>query len=363
MQNSALHKSKKTKYLTFLLLALLSFAVLPVYSGNSSVNTKTSAISSSGRIQQIDQSTQVFNAVWCFQRNVDSAMLQDLVSHKIFNVFVYVGYPNIDDDPRLEGIVPEYEIGILSWVTPENVASMKQLFASVDSRLRLWAWFGTWSDDPRASGDLGGHYYAKVNISTSYNRNVIIENIVKFSAYGFYGVQDDTEDILPDLTVAPQNLVNFWNEEQVALNKIGVKLAAFAYSGPPSLWWVRDYVSKLNVDYIIACPDISQSQEVIALYGPIEEIWKSEVKTCLSYAQAPVIFDTPSHYGGGSHTPYLGDYMEWLEEIDARSYPRYSGNAIYIYDPVTASSTGTEAIADSEWVAWDNFMTNYLLLD
>ena len=106
-------------------------------------------------------------------------MLKTLVSHQIFDVFVAVGYPNPRDDPRLTGIVPSAEVGLS--ITQNKVNVLNQLFASVDSRLRLWAWFGTWSS--LGTNDATGHELAKVNLSSSYNRNIIIENIVKVAKW------------------------------------------------------------------------------------------------------------------------------------------------------------------------------------
>ncbi len=302
-------------------------------------------------------SEEVFNAVWCWESDIDEYMLNDLVSHNIFNVFVHVGYPNWYDDSRLSTInpvtgipiVPEYEIGISNWVTLENVASLNQLLASVDSRLKLWAWFGTWSNDPRTDPDNydhSGHFYAKVDLSTENYRSWLIENIVRVADYGFYGVQDDTEDVYQTSTFAQmmQDQVDFWNEEQIALNEIGVKLATFTYAGPPSLWTYNppfEFVKQLNVDYIIACPDYSQTQEVIDYYGPIEEIWESEITAALSDANSPVIINT--------HMPSHPDWLyPKLLEIDTYSYPNFVGHASYHY----------RIISDDDWNAWDNYMVS-----
>ena len=285
-----------------------------------------------------------FNGVWTWKSYINVDVLNNLVSHQVFNVFVNVGYPNPDDDPRLAGIVPEEEIGIV--ISPQEVDYLNQLFASVDARLKLWAWFGTWSR--LGTDDHSGHYYAKVDLSTRYNREVIIENIVEVASWGFYGVQDDTEDRTDNTT--PQNRIDFWNEEKVALNQIDVKLATFTYSGPPSLWWVRDYVAQLDVDYIILCAEQRQTQEVIDIYGSIEQIWKSELTTGLSVAQSPCLINVPSAYGSGLPSQTLNVQLEWLSEINATSYPVYSGHTIYCY-------RNELSITSSEWAAWDNYLS------
>lgn len=307
-------------------------------------------------------SETIFNGIWTWKTYINADMLSNLVSHQIFNVFVSVGYPNWDDDSRLatidpetgQPIVPEYELGIK--ITPAEVASLNQLLASVDSRLKLWAWFGTYSNDPRATTHSEKHYYARVDLSTQYYRSLIIENIVEVASWGFYGVQDDTEDVVEITSSAQkfQNQIDFWNEEQVALNNIGVKLATFTYAGPPSLWTYKpeyNFVGQLNVDYIILTADQRQSQEVIDIYGPIETIWKTEIATGLSVAQSPCLINVPSAFGSGVSSQPLNVLLEWLSEINPTSYPNYVGHTIYCY------KDGIEDITSTEWAAWDNYLS------
>ena len=320
----------------------------------------TSGICRSGS-SGTSSTTALFNGVWCYKKNIDTAMLKDLVSHQIFNVFVAVGYPNWEDDSRLSTInpvtglpiVPENEVGIM--ITPQEVANFNQLLASVDPRLRLWAWFGTWSS--LGTSDASGHELAKVDLSTSTYRSWIIENIVRVANYGFYGIQDDTEDIYQTSTFAQrmQDQVYFWNEEQVALRAAGKKLATFTYAGPPSLWTYNppyEFVKQLKVDYIILTADSHQTQEVIDNYGSVEEIWKNEIKNGLSAAQSPALVNVPSAYGSGVKERPLNVLLQSLSEINPTSYPSYAGHTIYIYD-----FTKAEAITSSEWTAWDNYLS------
>ena len=283
----------------------------------------------------------MINAVYCYKRDVNVAMLKTLVLHNVFNVFVGVGYPNPKDDSRLVGIVPAAEVGIV--ITSQGVADLNRLFASVDSRLRLWGWFGTWSR--LGTDDRSGHELAKVDLSTEYNRSIIIENIVKVAGWGFYGVQDDTEDVIQVSYphVKTQNQVDFWNEEQAALTPIGIKLATFTYAGPPSLWTYQpkyNFVGQLNVDYIIAVADVRQTQEVYSSYGPIEQIWKSEVTTGLSVACSPVIVHLTTY---DSLFPFKAQ-LACLPEIPAS----FVGISIYYYGEITSS----------DWLAWDNCLVS-----
>ena len=265
-------------------------------------------------------------------------MLQKMVSHNIFNIFMHVGYPTPAFDPRLSGIVPEENYGIS--VSPKIVQEYVKLLRSVDSRLKLWAWFGTYST--LGTGDSSGHALAKVDLSTAYNRSVIIENIVKVASWGFYGVQDDTEDVIQvtNLSQRYQDQTNFWNEEQIALNQVDVKLAVFKYFGPPSLWAVKEYVPQLSVDYVIAVGDSRQSQEIYSVYGPIEEIWKNEIATGLSVASSPVIV----HLAAYNSLFSFKTRLTCLSEIPNS----FVGVSIYEYSMIT----------DSDWVAWDNYLSS-----
>ena len=331
-----------TLSLAFLIFLLSFTPVKGLYQEKYTISSRGMVANSASNLYTGET---MFNGVWTWRTYINADMLKDLVSHQIFNVFVNVGYPNPSDDSRLTGIVPKEEIGI--WFSQQEVTSLKQLFASVDSRLKLWAWFGTWSS--LGTDDYSGHYYAKVDLSTRYNRQVIIENIVEVASWGFYGVQDDTEDYTSNTT--PQNRIDFWNEEAIALHQIGVKLATFTYSGPPSLWWVKKYVSQLKVDYIILAPDMRQSQEVIDIHGPIETIWKTEVSTGLSVAQSPCLINTPSAAGSGVKELSLDVLLDLQSEINVTSYPVYKGHTIYCY-------RNELSITNSEWAAWDNYLSN-----
>ena len=177
---------------------------------------------------------------------------------------------------------------------------------------------------------------------------------VEVASWGFYGVQDDTEDVVGEYVHQKnQDLVDFWNAEQVALSKIGVKLATFTYAGPPSLWTYNppyEFVKQLEVDYIILCADQRQSQEVLDIYGTIEEIWKSEVEAGLVAAQSQCLVNTPSAYGSGVADMGLTVLLDCLSQINATSYPNYVGNTIYCYKDETS-------VTSSEWAAWESYLS------
>ncbi|HKZ45428.1 MAG TPA: VCBS repeat-containing protein [archaeon] len=271
----------------------------------------------------------MFNAVWVYQSEINTAMLQNLVSHKIFNVFLSVGYPNPSDDPALTGIVPDGEIGIL--VSQSQVAADLNLLASVDSRLRLWAWVGTFS----SGDDATGHANAKVDVSTSSNRAAIIKNIVKIAQMGFYGVQDDTEDITansadPATGQMNMNMVNFWNEEATALHNIGVKLATFT----PAVWYNFNtlYLPQMTgMDYHVTGIGVNSGQSS----------FNTQMTQFMANTNIPVIIDIESDNSGNA-----AELISWIDAWPVTSYPNVVGFALYNYGSYTS---------DGDWAAWDSW--------
>jgi hypothetical protein len=330
---------KKITGLVIFLFLLLSFSNVQGLDHQKLTLSSFGTVSSQESNELIQET--FFNGIWTWKKCINTDMLREMVSHEIFNIFMYVGYPTPDFDPRLSGIVPETNYPIS--VTPDTVQHYVNLLKSVDSRLKLWAWFGTYSilsDDDSAS-----HSLAKVDLSTAYNRGIIIENMVEVASWGFYGVQEDTENIIePDVSTRRQQQVDFWNELQVALNPTGVKLSVFCNAGYPSLWDHQppyEFVKQLDVDYIILTASLRDD--------PVEQNWKNEMIAALNSAKCPCIINTQSSYGSG--TGYSLDVLlGWQSEINADSQPNYIGNAIYCYED-------SSSVTSSEWFAWHNYFS------
>jgi hypothetical protein len=323
------HVSSAVVFLLFLLFFSTAHSLAQQQLSVSNHGTITYSTSDSRTYETM------INGIWTWKSQINSVMLEEMVSHNIFNIFVYVGYPTPDFDPRLSGIVPDTNYGINT--SPQEVQSLKQQLASVDSRLKLWAWFGTYSTLSPVDGI--SHDLAEVDLSTSYNRQVIIENMVEVANWGFYGVQDDTEDVIYDsLNQKYQNQFDLWNEEQIALNQIGVKLATFTYSGPPSFWTYNppyEFVKQLDVDYIIL---------VQSIWLDSKDVWISEVKQAASAAKSPILVRL--EYAYSSSFPTVTEQIEWLKE----SGISFSGCALYLDYPDGAQE---------DWVAWDNYLLTF----
>ena len=274
-----------------------------------------------------------FNGVWCFKNDLNSTMLKACVSHQVFNIFLNVGYPKPSQYPTLIGIVPDHETGIS--VSKTQVDSYIKLLASVDSRLKLWAWFGTWSS--LGTTDSNGHELGQVDVSTKSNRTAIIDALVDVAKWGFDGVQDDTEDFTPNSRLANgqfgPNQVDFWNDETIALHNIGVKVAIFT----PAVWYNFNsmYLPQMKgMDYIISAGFwVSDTQPT----------FNTQMRQFLKNTKIPVAIDIQSSDAGD-----CAALISWIEGLPLSSYPNVIGFSLYEYNAFTSHS---------DWKAWDNWTT------
>lgn len=260
--------------------------------------------------------------MWFFKKNLTESALHKLVDNDVFNVYLQVGYPSSKDDPALQGIVSDSEVGIQ--ITQGEVAAFLQLLAKVDSRLRLWAWFGTWSS--LGTSDADGHAKAKIDISTKANRARVIANIKAVASWGFYGVQDDTEDLKPNSVASngqfDDRIVSFWNEEAEALHAIGVKLVTFT----PAVWYNFTEQHLANItgpDYQILVPS----------NGASEAEWVDLTARAIQNSSIPVTIDL----GGGSSCAMVSGRLDKVfAKLPSADAARVLGYAFY------------------EWSAWNN---------
>lgn len=180
------------------------------------------------------------NGIWCFKQDIlgynGVANLQELVSKDVFNVYVNVGFPSPAQGsptfPELSGFVPDSEIGLI--VSQSEAQQMKTRLAQVDSRLKLWAWFGSFST--AGSGDLDGHFLAKMSVDTLARRTAIINACLTIMSGGhFYGAQDDNEDFKADSLESSgqqgSTVVTYFNEFATAFKAAGYPVHTFVYSG------------------------------------------------------------------------------------------------------------------------------------
>ena len=272
-----------------------------------------------------------FNGIWCFKSDMNATFLKNCVSHQIFNIFVNVGYPKPSQYPTLVGIVPANESGIN--VTKVQVDNYNKLLASVDSRLKLWAWFGTWNTDGKT--DAEGHALAKVDVSTVANRTAIIDAIVDVAGWGFYGIQDDTEDFTENSKNSNgqfgDHVVNFWNDETVAMHKLGLKIAIFT----PAVWHNFNtlYLPKMKgMDYIIAAGLTASSSET-SFYTQMRQFLKN--------TKIPVTIDIQSDYHGASEK-----LINWINGLPLSSYSNIVGYSLYDYRNFQSHT---------DWAAWDQW--------
>lgn len=271
--------------------------------------------------------TTKINCIYCYLSDITESMLEALVTHNIFNVYLSCGYPNPAQYPALTGIVPAEECGVT--ITEENVTNTLALMATVDERFKLWAWFGTWSNE--GEDDAEGHALAQVDISTAGNRTAIITVLATIAQWGFYGVADDTEDIneasqtetgqMGDCSVA------FWNSLASTLTGLGIKMSAYT----PAVWYNfnMNYVSQLT------------GQDYLIMVGPNDATYTTRATEFLTHTSLPVI---PYIIIGGSGD--MNTVTGHIEALPIASYPEICGYVLYTWDSVTDGGEWTE------WDAW-----------
>lgn len=201
-----------------------------------------------------------------------TSILQECVSKQIFNIYASVGYPSPAQGtitfPELSGYVPDSMQGIQR--TQAEIQQIGALLASVDSRLRLWAWFGTYSTDDGGGDDATGHINARMDIDTTQRRAAVINACMTVARWGFYGVQDDTEDLRPASLESNGQFgatyVTFTNEFANAAKAEGLKYQPFV----PCVWtaFVNNFVSQITApDEIILAGSLDDNALFPALVG------------------------------------------------------------------------------------------------
>ena len=315
------------------LAVIIVLTAISVNVGNASSQASLT-LQSSGVVQARTGST-TFNGIWLFQPDLTTAMLQSCVANQIFNIFLSVGYPNPSQYPSLTGIVPSTETGFHPTVS--QISDDLALLASVDSRLKLWAWFGTYG----YSGGNEGHQYGQVDISTSGNRNALIAVLVSLAHdYGFYGVQDDTEDYTTNsLTSSGQWgswQVAFWNAEATACHAVGLKFAPFLEAGWSNFNTV--YVPQFTgMDYLI----------ISAMMGQTQSFWTTQIAEFLTHTTLPVIIDLEEDHSGDITTQ-----ISWVDALPASSYSNIVGFSLYCWNGLVGQS--------SDWSSWSSWTTKNL---
>lgn len=247
-------------------------------------------------------------------------MLQNCVDRQIFDIYVAVGYPKPVEYPSLFGIVASTEWGLQ--MNETDVANALALLSSVDSRLKLWGWMGTYSW-------LGGHgANAYVDFTTASNRNALVAVMTEIAGWGFYGLQDDTEDFAnkntPTVNAA---LVSYWNQLSTSLHAINVKCSTYTFAG----WYNFNTIN---------LPDLTEPDySIIVPREDTEANWKNDVAQAIAYSNCPIMLELSA----GT----LIDSMDWFDELSAISGV-IEGFALYSWSDGGGISSG-------EWSTWNTW--------
>lgn len=260
------------------------------------------------------------------------ARLRECVSKDIFDLYVSVGYPSpaqgVVTFPSLSGFVPDSEVGII--LTQSQVQQIKAKMAAVDSRLKLWAWFGTWSTDNAGGDDATGHLNAKIDVDTAPRRAAIIAACMTVARWGFYGIQDDTEDFRPASLPGGQPgaaVMSFFNEFAAAARAEGFRYRPFIQC----VW------TNVNVTHI---PTLTGPDEII-LAGPTVnegQPWLTARFTeFFANVQRPVIFN----FGDQGTAPWMASA---LDAMFSSLSSKIAGYALYQFSDWTGNW--------GQWDAW-----------
>ena len=227
------------------------------------------------------------NGMWLFKQDLLGSSgisnLQELVSKGIFNVYVNVGFPSPTQGsptfPELSGFVPDNEVGI--FVSQSEVQQMNAKLAQVDSRLKLWAWFGTFAAGD--FGDLDGHHAARISVNTSARRSAIINACLSIMSWGFYGAQDDAEDFKDDSRESTgqwgTTVVTYFNEFAAAFQAAGYPVHTFVWSG----WY--------NFNNTFLSGLTQPSAIIMAGHNGSGSEWKQLAELFFNNAQRPLIYN------------------------------------------------------------------------
>ncbi len=266
------------------------------------------------------------------------ARLQECVSKDIFDLYVSVGYPSpaqgVITFPSLSGFVPDSEVGII--LTQAEVQQIKAKMAAVDSRLKLWAWFGTWSTDNAGGDDAIGHANAKIDVDTAPRRAAIIAACMTVARWGFYGIQDDTEDFRPASLPGGQPgsaVMSFFNEFAAAARAEGFRYRPFIQC----VW------TNVNEVYI---PTLTGPDEII-LAGPTanegQDWLTARFTEFFANVQRPVIFN----FGDRGTAPWMATA---LDAMFSSLSSKIAGYALYQFSDWTGN-----------WGQWDAWRTAHIL--
>lgn len=266
------------------------------------------------------------------------ARLRECVSKDIFDIYVSVGYPSpaqgVVTFPSLSGFVPDSEVGII--LTQAQAQQIKAKMAAVDSRLKMWAWFGTWSTDNAGGDDAIGHLNAKIDVDTAPRRAAIIAACMTVARWGFYGIQDDTEDFRPASLPGEQPgsaVMSFFNEFAAAARAEG-----FRYR--PFIQCVWENVNEVFIptltgpdEIILAGPTVNEGQD-----------WLTErFGEFFASAQRPVIFN----FGDRVTAPWMAAA---LDAMFSSLSSKIAGYALYQFSDWTGN-----------WGLWDAWRAAHLI--
>lgn len=264
------------------------------------------------------------------------ARLRECLSKDLTDIYWGVGYPSPARGtitfPSLSGFVPDSEIGIL--VTQAQVQQVRTLCASIDARLKLWAWFGTWSVDNAGGDDAIGHQNARIDIDTGPRRTAVIDACMTVARWGFYGIQDDTEDLRPaSLESSGQfgaTYVTFTNAFAAAAKAEGFRYAPFV----PSVW------TTFNNSFLsgITGPDAI----ILAGHTGDAALWNSLTTSFFANAQRPVIFN----FGWPGAAPLMASRLDALPFDSVSS--KIAGYSWYLFKDWT-----------NNWNLWDSWRASH----
>jgi hypothetical protein len=278
------------------------------------------------------------NGMWCFKNDLlgssGVAHLQTLVSKGIFNVYVNVGFPSPGQGtprfPELSGFVPASEIGII--VSQSEVNTMKAKMAQVDSRLKLWAWFGSYST--AGSDDASGHNLARISVNTAAKRSAVVNACLSIMSYGFYGAQDDTEDFQAD---SLESNGQFGTVTNAYFNHFASTFKAAGYpvhSFIPSGWYAynSNFVQQLTEPSAIILAGHGHNGSMSA------ELWRQLTQLFFQNARAPILFN----FG---YSSIIDAQVNGL-----RNYPLSA-----VQDKIAGYTFYEIGFWNNNWSIWDNW--------
>jgi hypothetical protein len=299
-----------------------------------------------------------FNAIWINGGKFNSVDLDFFASKQIFNLYLQVAA--IDSNG-----IHLYPYG----PSPQETAANIDWVHSYDSRMRVLDWTG-------CRPELYGH----CDITTVAQRTKIVQSeAAHVQECHFDGLASDLEtgDTNPGYNT-PQNLVDFFNEETVAMRNLGKISAPFIYAGQ-KLWygnfdkWAA-YFPQINVDYAVITLDRPSS----GLYGaqcqlPDCSDVKYRYNEQMGYIETlhrwlqgcpSKLAPATGYRGTSSMTKKAGlQYdIEWVKEYIATygDNPKLAGFSLYDYKadvsgtpPENQYTTIDSPISAVDWADWD----------